>query len=68
MGYRYDGLLGPDPGDTLAMALNDGHNFSCCSGENIYRLDGSRPCVFISVGVRHRRLVGQIQGATSQAQ
>ena len=47
----------------------DGDDFSCgCSGEKICRLGGSRPCVFVNVGVRHRRQVGQVQGSSSHSQ
>ena len=61
MCYRCDSLLGPDPGGTLAIDLNDGHDFSCgCSGEKMCRLGGSRPRVFANVGMRHRRQVGQV--------
>ena len=49
MWYRCDSLPGPDPGGTLAIDLKDGDDFSC-SGDKIYRLGGSRPCVFVNVG------------------
>ena len=51
----------------LALILN-GDDFSCgCSGEKICRLRGSRPCMFVNVGVRHRRQVGQVQGSSSHS-
>ena len=65
MWYR-DSLPGPDPGGTLAIDLKYGDNFSC-SGGKIYRLGGSRPCVFVNVDVRHRRQVGQVQGSSSHS-
>ena len=49
MWYRCDSLSGPDPGGTLAIDLKDGNHFFC-SYDKIYRLGGSRPCVFVSVG------------------
>ncbi len=53
----------------LALILKDGDDFSCgCSGEKICRLGGSRPCVFVNVGVRHRRQVGLVQGSSSHSQ
>ena len=53
----------------LALILKDGDDFSCgCSGEKICRLGGSRPCVFVNVGVRHRRQVGLVQGSGSHSQ
>ena len=53
----------------LALILEDGDDFSCgWSGEKICRLGGSRLCVFVNVGVRHRRQVGQVQGSSSQSQ
>ena len=59
-------LPGPDPGVTLAIDLKDGVDVACgCSGEKICRLGGIRPCVFVNVGVRHRRQVGQVQGSSS---
>ena len=68
MWYHCDSLPGPDPGGTLAIDLKDGDDISCCSGDKIYRLGGSRPCVFVNVGVRHRRQVGQVQGSSSYSQ
>ena len=39
MCYRCDSLPGPDPGDTLAIDLEDGDDFSCgCSGERIFTI------------------------------
>ena len=61
MWYR-DSLPGPDPGGTLAIDLKDGDGLFC-SGDKIYRLGGSRLCVFVNVDVRHRRQVGQVQGS-----
>ena len=56
MWYRCDSLPSPDPGGTLAIDLKHGDDLSCGrSGEKICRLGGSRPCVFVTVGVRHRR-------------
>ena len=67
MWYRCDSLPSPDPGGTLAIDLKDDDDFSCCCyGEQICRLGGSRPCVFATVGVRHRRQVGQVQGSSSR--
>ena len=55
---RCDSLLGPDPGDTLAIDLNDGDDFSCgCAGENIGRRGGSWSCVLANVDLHHRRQV-----------
>ena len=90
MWYRCDSLPGPNPGDTLAMDIKNGDDFSCCSSDKIYRtlaidqqdgddfsccssdkisrLGDSRPCVFVNVGVRHRRQVGQVQGLSSHSQ
>ena len=65
--YRCDSLPVPDPGSTLATDLKDIDVFSCgCSGEKICRLCGSRPCVFVNVGVRHRcqQAKFRIQAAT----
>ena len=56
MWYRCDSLPGPDPGGTSAIDLKDSVFISSgCSGEKICCLGGSRPCVFVNVGVRHRR-------------
>ena len=53
----------------LALILKDGDDFSCrCSGETICRLGGNKPCVFVNVGVRHRRQVSQVQGSSSHSQ
>ena len=65
--YCCDSLSSPDPGGILAIDLEDGDDFSCCSGDKIYLLGGSRPCVFVNVGVRHRRQVGQVQGSSSHS-
>ena len=67
--YCRDTLPDPDPpGDTLAIDLNDGDDFSSgCSGEKICRLGGSRSCVLANVGMRHRRRVGQVQGSSSRS-
>ena len=51
---------------TRFIYLKEGDGFSC-SGDKIYRLGSSRSCVFVSVGVRHRRQVGQIQGSSSRS-
>ena len=68
MWYRCDCLSSPDPGGTFAIDLEDGNDFSCCSGDKIYRLGGSRPCVLANIVVRHRRQVGQVQGSSSHSQ
>ena len=66
MSYRCNSLPDPDPGGTLAVALNDDDELRCgCSGEKICRLGGSRPCVLANVDMRHRRQVGQVQGLKS---
>ena len=66
--YRCDSLSGPDPGGTLAIDLKDCHNFAWGgSGEKICRLGGSRPCVFVKVGVRYNHRVGQVQFKQSLA-
>ena len=67
MSCRCEFLPGPDPGSTLAIDLKDGDDFSC-SGDKMYRLGGGRPCVFVDVGVRHRRHVGQVQRSSSHSQ
>ena len=55
MCLRCDSLLGPDPGDTLAIDLNDGDDFYFgCAGENIGRRGGSWSCVLANVDLRHR--------------
>ena len=52
----------------LALILRDGDDFSCgCSGEKICRLGGSRPCVCVNVGERHRRQGGQVQGSSTHS-
>ena len=56
------------PGGTLGIDLNDGDGISCCSSDKIYRLGGSRPCVFVNVGVRHCRQAGEDQGSSSYSQ
>ena len=50
----------------LALVLKDGDDLSCgCSGEKICRLGGSRPCLCVNVGVRHRRMAKfRVQAAT----
>ena len=69
MWYRCDSLPGPDPGGTLAIDLKAGDDYFCgYSGEKVCRLGGSRPCVYVNVGARHRRQVGQVQGSSSHSQ
>ena len=59
---------GPDRGDTLAIDINDGDDFSCgCSGENIRRRGDRWSCVLANVDTRHRRQVGQVQGSHSRS-
>ena len=68
MWYRCDSLSGRDPGGTVAIYLKEDDDFFGCSGDKIYRFGGSRPIVFVNVGVRHRRQVCQVQGSSSQSQ
>ena len=68
MWYRSDIFPGRDAGGTFEIDLEDGDGFPCCSYDKMNSLGGSRACVLVNVGVRHRRKGCQVRSLNSHSQ